>query len=239
LYFVGSQGLSLGSGSTARISAANGDGSKGAMFYFSNSGSVSIGSSSGGSSACTSVPWPYNSGTPNSCVVSYSINGSRSSAATGYVASPVLQCPSGSVTPSQVPATLSGNILLGPCGGTSGIGATGQYGSPDGNRGFLFFQNRSIAANAGSCTAGFGGNCAILGGGGSFIFSGFIYFHYGNGASCGSDTSCLTLSGGSGGNSFTIGNIVVDRISLTGSSGVTMILNPLATFSVLRPTLLQ
>jgi hypothetical protein len=78
-----------------------------------------------------------------------------------------------------------------------------------------------------------------LGGGGSFIFSGFIYFHNGNGSSCGSTTSCLTLSGGSGGNSFTIGNIVVDKISLTGSSGVTMILNPTATFSVLRPTLLQ
>jgi hypothetical protein len=78
-----------------------------------------------------------------------------------------------------------------------------------------------------------------LGGGGSFIFSGFIYLHKGNGASCGTDTSCLTLAGGSGGNSFTIGNIVVDKLSMVGSSGVTMILNPLATFSVLRPTLIQ
>lgn len=239
LYYVGSQGLSLGTGSTARMSTANGDGSKGVMFYFNTSGSVSIGSSSGNSSACTSVPYPYSSGSPNGCLVSYSINGSLSSAATGYVPSSVLQCPSGSAPPSQVPATLSGNILLGPCGATSGIGGPGQYGSPDGNRGFLFFQNRSTAANAGSCTAGFGGRCAILGGGGSFIFSGFIYFHNGNGGSCGSNTSCLTLAGGSGGNSFTIGNIVVDKISLTGSSGVTMILNPLATFSVLRPALLQ
>jgi hypothetical protein len=239
LYYIGSQGLSFGSGSTGRISTASGDGSNGAMFYFSTAGSVSVGSSSGGASACTSVPWPYNSGSPNGCVVAYQVNGSLSPAATGYVGSQPLRCPSGSATPSQVPATLAGNILLGPCGGTSGIGATGQYGSPDGNRGFLFFQNRSIAANAGSCTAGFGGNCAILGGGGSFIFSGFIYFHNGNGSSCGSTTSCLTLSGGSGGNSFTIGNIVVDKISLTGSSGVTMILNPTATFSVLRPTLLQ
>lgn len=239
LYYLDSQGFSLGSGSTARMSTANGDGSKGAMFYFSTSGSVSIGSSSGGSSACTSVPYPYNSGSPSNCVVAYSVNGSLSSAATGYVPSTVLQCPSGSPTPSQVPATLSGNILLGPCGGTSGIGGTNQYGSPDGNRGFLFFQNRSTAANAGSCTAGFGGRCAILGGGGNFIFSGFIYFHNGNGATCGTNTSCLTLSGGSGGNSFTIGNIVVDKISLTGSSAVTMILNPAATFSVLRSTLLH
>lgn len=241
LYYVGSQGLTLGSGSTARISTANGDGSKGVMFYFSNSGSVSIGSSSGGSSACTSVTQGPGaaSGTPNNCVVAYQRDGTLSPAATGYVPSVLLQCPSGSATPSQVPAIIPGNVLLGPCGGTSGIGATGQFGSPDGNRGFLFFQNRSTAANAGSCTAGFGGNCAILGGGGTFVFSGFIYFHNGNGATCGTDTSCLTLAGGSGGNSFTIGNIVVDKISLTGSSGVNMVLNPTATFAVLRPTLLQ
>ncbi len=239
LYYVGSEGLSFAGGSTARVSTATGDGSKGVMFYFSTSGSASITSSSGGASACTSVPYPYNSGSPNNCVVAYQIDGSLSPAATGYVGSMLLRCPSGSVTPSQVPATIPGNVLLGPCGGTSGIGATDQYGSPDGNRGFLFFQNRSNAASAGSCTAGFGGNCAILGGGGSFIFSGFIYFHNGNGGTCGINTSCLTLAGGSGGNSFTIGNIVVDRISLTGSSGINMVLNPTATFSVLRPTLLQ
>jgi hypothetical protein len=239
LYYVAANGLGFGSGSTARLSTATGDGSKGVMFYFSTAASVSIGSSSGSSGACTSVPYPYNSGSPANCVVSYQINGTLSPAATGYVGSTPLQCPSGSPNPTQVPDTLAGSILLGPCGATSGIGATGQYGSPDGNRGFLFFQNRSIAPNGGSCTGGFGGRCAILGGGGSFIFSGFIYLHNGNGGSCGTDTSCLTLSGGSGGNSFTIGDIVVDKLSLVGSSGVKMILNPTATFSVLRPTLLQ
>jgi putative Flp pilus-assembly TadE/G-like protein len=239
LYWVGSEGLNFGPGSTARISTATGDGSKGVMFYFSTSGSVSIGSSSGGVSACTSVPYPYTSTTPTNCVVAYQIDGSLSPAATGYVASRLLQCPNGSANPSLVPATIPGNVLLGPCGATSGIGATGQYGSPDGNRGFLFFQARSFAANGGTCTAGFGGTCAIMGGGGSFVFSGFVYLHNGNGTTCGTNTSCLTLAGGSGGNSFTIGNIVVDKISLTGGSAVKMILNPTATFSVLRPTLLQ
>jgi hypothetical protein len=239
LYYLAANGLSFGSGSTARISTATGDGSKGIMFYFSATDSLAIGSSSGSASACTSVGYPYNSGTPSGCIVAYKIDGTLSSAATGYVGSPQLRCPSGSTNPSQVPATLAGSILLGPCGNTSGIGASGQYGSPDSNRGFLFFQSRSLAANGGTCTGGGGGRCAILGGGGSFIFSGFIYLHKGNGATCGTDTSCLTLSGGSGGNSFTIGNIVVDEISMVGSSGVTMILNPSATFSVLRPTLLQ
>lgn len=241
LYYVAANGLSLGSGSTARISTVTGDGSNGVMFYFSTSGSVSIGSSSGGSTACTSVTQGPGaaSGSPNNCVVAYQVNGTLSPVATGAVASRALRCPNGSANPSQVPATIQGNVLLGPCGGTAGIGATGQYGSPDGNRGFLLFQNRSIAANGGTCTAGFGGNCATLGGGGTFVFSGFVYLHKGNGASCGSDTSCLTLAGGSGGNSFTIGNIVVDKISLTGGSAVNMVLNPAATFSVLRPTLLQ
>src|SRR5256885_7991629 len=53
-------------------------------------------------------------------------------------------------------------------------------------------------------------------------------------STCGTGTSCLSLAGGSGGNSFTIGNIVVDKITLTGNSGVNMVLNPSATFSVLR-----
>jgi len=241
LYWVGSEGLSFGSGSTARISTASGDGSKGVMFYFSTSGSVSITASSGGASPCTSVPYPYTSTTPTTCVVAYQIDGTLSPFATGYVPSVALRCPSGSANPSQVQAlaTIPGNVLLGPCGGTSGIGATGQYGSPDGNRGFLFFQSRSNAADGGSCTAGFSGRCAIMGGGGSFVFSGFVYLHNGNGTTCGTNTSCLTLAGGSGGNSFTIGNIVVDKISLTGSSAVKMVLNPTATFSTLRPTLLQ
>ncbi|OLD61717.1 MAG: hypothetical protein AUI53_04550 [Acidobacteria bacterium 13_1_40CM_2_60_7] len=241
LYYVAANGLSLGSGSTARISTVSGDGSKGVMFYFSASASVQIGASSGGASACTSVTQGPGaaSGTPNNCIVAYQIDGTLSPAATGYVPSVLLRCPNGSANPSQVPATIPGNVLLGPCGGTSGIGAIGQYGSPDGNRGFLFFQSRSNAANGGSCTAGFSGNCAIMGGGGSFVFSGFVYLHKGNGTTCGTDTSCLTLAGGSGGNSFTIGNIVVDKISLTGGSAVNMVLNPTATFSVLRPILLQ
>jgi hypothetical protein len=219
LYYLGdTNGLQLRAHAMVRPSTATGDGSFGTMFYFVTAGTISFGSNSGSESID-----PYK---PDGSTV----NG---------VTSRALRCPSGSPTPSQVPATIPGNVLLGPCGGTAGIGATGQYGSPDGNRGFLFFQNRSVAANGGTCTAGFGGNCATLGGGAGFIFSGFVYMHKGNGATCGTNTSCLTLAGGSGGNSFTIGNIIVDRISLTGGSGVNMVLNPSATFSVLRPILLQ
>jgi hypothetical protein len=217
LYYVAANGLNLGSGSTARLSTATGDGSNGVMFYFSTSASVGVTSNSGKSSACTSAS--SGSGTPNGCVVSFKIDGTRSPAATGAVASRALQCPSGSPNPPQVPATLDGNILLGPCSGT--------YASPDGNRGFLFFQNRATSASP------------SWGGGGQFLSSGFLYFHSGNGATCGTNTSCLSLQGGSGAQSYALGNIVVDQLSLGGNPEINMILNPSATFAVLRATLLE
>ena len=217
LYYVAANGFNLGSNSTARVSTATGDGSNGVMFYFSTSATVGVTSNSGKSSACTSAS--SGSGSPNGCVVSFKIDGTRSSVATGAVASRALQCPGGSANPPQVPATLDGNILLGPCSGT--------YASPDGNRGFLFFQNRATSA------------APSWGGGGQFLSSGFLYFHSGNGGTCGTNTSCLTLQGGSGAQSFALGNMVVDELSLGGNPEINMILNPAATFAVLRATLLE
>lgn len=218
LYYVDSNGLFFGDNSTVRVSTAAGDGSFGVMFYFSTSGTVGVTANSGKSAACTSAT---NTGgaTPNGCIVSYQISGALSSQANGYIPSQKLQCPKGSANPSQVPATLNGNILLGPCSGT--------YASPDGNRGFLFFQNRAKSATP------------SWGGGGQFLSSGFLYFHSGNGATCGTSTSCLTLQGGSGAASYTLGNIVVDELALGGNPQINMILNPAATFEVLEPTLIQ
>jgi Flp pilus assembly protein TadG len=217
IYYVGANGLNLGSGSTARMSTANGDGSNGVLFYFSTSDTVSVTSNSGNASSCATAS--SGSGSPNGCVVDYRSDGTRSPAATGFVASMGLQCAGGSANPPQVPSTLSGNILLGPCSGT--------YASPDGNRGFLFFQNRATAA------------APSWGGGGQFLSSGFMYFHSGVGSTCGSNTSCLTLQGGSGAQSYTLGNIVVDKLALGGNPQINMILSPNATFEVLKPTLLE
>jgi hypothetical protein len=66
-----------------------------------------------------------------------------------------------------------------------------------------------------------------------------MYFHSGGGGTCGTNTSCLTLQGGSGSQSFTLGNIVVDKLALGGNPQINMILNPSATFQILRPTLLE
>jgi hypothetical protein len=216
LYYIAANGLSLGDNTTVRMSTATGDGSRGVTFYFSTSASVAVGSNSGKSPACTSAS--SGSDSPSGCVVAYQNDGTLSPVATGAVASVKLQCPTGSPTPLAVPTTIAGNILLGPC--------TGTYKSPDGNRGFLFFQNRATAATP------------SWGGGGSFLSSGFMYFHKGNGA-CGTGASCLTLQGGSGSQGFTLGNIVTDEVALGGNPQINMILNPAATFSVLRPSLLM
>jgi Flp pilus assembly protein TadG len=217
VYYVAANGFSLGSNSTVRVSTATGDGTNGVMFYFSTSDTVGVTSNSGKSSPCTSAS--SGAGSPTGCVVSYKIDGTVSSQANGYVPSRQLQCPSGSTNPPQVPTTLDGNILLGPCSGT--------YASPDGNRGFLFFQNRSVSAQP------------SWGGGGQFLSSGFLYFHSASGTTCGTSTTCLTLQGGSGAQSYTLGNIVVDELALGGNPQINMILNPTATFQVLKPTLLQ
>jgi hypothetical protein len=215
-YLGGTNGLSIKQ-ATVRTSTAAGDGTKGVMFYFSSTGTVTVTANAGKSPACTSAQ--SGATAPNSCIVSYKIDGSNSSAATGSVTMRALQCPGGD--PNPVSGSLDGDILLGPCSGT--------YGSSDGkNRGFLFFQARSNSATPN------------WGGGGQFLLSGFMYFHSNsNGGTCGTNTTCLSMDGGSGSGSYTLGNLVADQVHITGNSGITMILNPKVTFQVLRPTLLE
>jgi hypothetical protein len=219
LYYVGSTGFGIKQ-ATVRTSTATGDGTNGLMFYFTGGGTVTVTANAGKSSACTAASPGL--ATPNGCVVSYKKDGSNSSAATGSVPMRVLKCPAATVNPpSDVPTAIDGDILLGPCSGT--------YGSSDSkNRGFLFFQ-----AHSNSATPSWGG-------GGQFLLSGFMYFHSNSaGASCGSNTTCLNMDGGSGSGSFTLGNLVADQVKMNGNSSITMILNPAVTFQVLRPTLLE
>jgi len=204
LYYVGSQGLQLNAKSTVRPANATGDGTKGTTFYFSTSTSFSVSANSGKTSACASA-------TDTGCIVSFQRDGT----ALYGVTSPALQCPGGAANPTQVPSSIDGNVLIGPC--------SGSLGSSDGkNRGFLFFQKRSTATTA------------SWGGGGQFLLSGFMYFHQ-----TGSYGSSLSLSGNSGAGAFALGNVVADEITLGGTSGIKMILNPAVTFQILRPQLLK
>ena len=52
-------------------------------------------------------------------------------------------------------------------------------------------------------------------------------------------TDALSLAGNSTADSFVVGNLVVDKLSVQGNSGVTMDINPTAVFYTLRATLLQ
>jgi hypothetical protein len=224
IFYVGANGLNLGSNSTVRMSTASGDGTSGTTFFFSTAATVVVASNAGNAAACTSVSSSL-VGTPNGCVVSYKVDGTGTTVGTFSVLSRPLQCPAAGspLPPASVPSSLNGNVLLGPCSGTMGDSA-GQ------NRGFLFFQSRTQSASP------------SWGGGGQFLLSGFMYFHSNStstGTTCGTSTSCLSLSGNSGAGAYTLGNIVADKVSLGGSSGIKMVLNPNVTFQILRPQLLR
>ncbi len=213
LYYIGSNGMSFKQNST-RVSAATGDGSGGVMFFFStSSGTFTFGALAGSDTPCGSVTAGATNWT-GSCVVKYAISGGPTTGSGWSVSNPPLSCPGGT-NPASVPATIRGNVLLGPC--------TGTYGDTGGkNRGFLFWQGRTTTASP------------SMGANGSFVFSGFIYIH--NASTYGDR---LTLGGGDAGASFTLGSVVADQISLSGNSTLDMILNPNFVTQQLRPSLLE
>ena len=201
-YVVG--GMSLDANSTVRVSTANGDGSGGVVIYFKGTGTISVNANSGKKGTTTA----------------YYVNGSTNNG----VASRALQCPGGAAIPSQVPATVNGNILLGPC--------TGPYADPSGqNRGFVFFQDRSAAAQP------------AWGGGGQFLLAGFMYFHQcradGTGSNCsapggGGYGTTFGMQGNACSGSYAVGSLITDTISLGGTPCINMILSPSQSFAQLK-----
>jgi len=148
--------------------------------------------------------------------------------------STLAHCPGdGGTFPSQlnIPAVVTGNVLVGPCttNGTYEIPSTnvGKY------RGMLFFQDRSAAAQA------------QLHGGGGLLLAGAQYFHDCPNSMTGNCNmpptdyeSSLGLWGGTGTGTSLYGQIVVDKLSLQGNSGISMDLLPVP-FSGLTVNLLQ
>ena len=189
----------------------------GTMFYFH--GNVSVDANSG--SKCSAAN-PFNTTTGTGPY----LNG--------------IKCTATSSKPGNIPATLTGNVLLAPCTGPYGDVVVAATGSPDPTlgvqRGMLLFQDRSsIAANP------------SWGGGGTFLLAGTMYFHScnstGTGIGCGSPptyfSDVFTLQGGSGASTYLLGDIIVDNLSLGGNSGITMDLNPSVSYSILKATLLR
>ena len=200
--------------SCLRPSTQLGDGTGGTLFYF-NTGTLNINANSGGS-----CPGP----------VSTTVGSGTGQMQFG------VKCTSASQIPSNLPANLTGNLLMAPC--------TGPYGDPlltadpiGEQHGILFFGNRSTAAVNPS-----------WGGGGTAAALGSMYFHYCNspdgaglGTNCPSTafTDNITLQGGSGSTSYVVGDIVTDELGLGGNPTIVMDLNPNALYYVYAATLLQ
>jgi hypothetical protein len=206
-YVQAAADLSLAANSIVRPSTALGDGSGGTMFYISG-GSVSIGANSGDAK-------------PNDNVDPFS---------TSSVA-----CPGGLAPNPPLPATVQGNVLIGPCttNGTYNVPPTpqGQY------RGLLFFQART---NTGS------GAVATLNGGGGLALVGTMYFHNCPNSVTGPCSAppldyqaVLSLQGNTGTNTRILGDIIADQLQLGGTSNIDMELNPYGTFQFLKVALLQ
>ena len=117
-----------------------------------------------------------------------------------------LNC-SGTTTPSGFPTSLSGNVLTSQCS------ASGTYvGSPSsdsysasGLRGLLFFTDPSNTYNN-----------TLMDAGSYLNFSGALYFHNT------SYTDSVTLNGAGGSTTFSIGNIVVDQLTLNAAGTIHM-----------------
>jgi hypothetical protein len=199
VYYLDGNGLRLLSNSIVRITCcggdADGDGSGGVMFYFSGSGSLYV---------------DANSGRPGLVDIYYRDGGTHNG-----VQSRALRCPGGIPNEPEIPATIDGNVLLGPCSGT--------YGDPSGQyRGFLYFQDRSAPA------------APSWQGGGSTLAAGFMYFHQcradGTGAKCSAPGpyaygTTFNMGGNPGSGSYAVGSLVTDKIASSGNPGILMILN--------------
>jgi Flp pilus assembly protein TadG len=150
-------------------------------------------------------------------VMFYFLNGgpviSGGSGASSAVINPVpsyyLNC-SGATTPTGMPTTLSGNVLIAQCS-TSGtyVGApnTDTY-SATGSRGLLVFSDHSNVYNN-----------TLLGAGATLNFGGTLYFHnsgYGD---------LVQLSGAGSSTNYAVGSIVADQLTLSGAGTISMNLN--------------
>ena len=132
-------------------------------------------------------------------------SGAASSSITS-VPSYYLNC-SSLLTPTGVPASITGNVLLAQCGAAGtyiGPPSSDTY-STTGIRGLLFFAAHSDTYNA-----------TLIGAGASLNFSGALYFHNSSYA------DLVELDGAGGSTTYAIGKIVADSLTLSGSGTIDM-----------------
>lgn len=217
------------SNSCIRPSNQVGDGSGGTIFYFADTNSINVGSNGG------------------DCLGLGAAGFNTTAGALGLG----VKCTALSQIPGNIPATLTGSVLLAPCQAPSAGSAfcapncSLNFGDPLGTgdpigeqRGILFFQNRAVNAT----------NNPSWSGGGSMLLAGTMYFH--QCVTSGSDTGLgcsapsayhdqLGLGGNAGSSTYVLGDIIVDQLSVGGSGTIVMDLNPSASFTTLKAALVQ
>jgi hypothetical protein len=202
-----------------------GSNTQGAVFYFHGTSTLTIHSSSGTASSgtfnCATTPVPISA----------------------------LQCTTGSTNTllSSLPvAGLTGNVLLGPCEAPA-TDPLHPYGDPLGSldpageqRGIVFFHDRDSQPTS-QLKWHVSGSSGLIGS---------VYFHYcdstsstgtGSGLNCNSSAFSDVFSPG-GANSYIVGALVVDQLQLgqpSGTSRITVSLNPYAQYYTLKASLLQ
>lgn len=201
--------FAVDSGGVVRPSTATGDGSGGTMFYLSGTG--------GSTGTYGSVFFGSNAGkSANNSVDAFQSSG--------------VTCPGGPAPDPPLPATLAGDVLLGPCSGSF----TDSSGK---NRGMVFFQDRA--------NQDLNGQPSMQGGGGLLI-GGNLYFHNcpeSLTAPCAAPptdyNAFLNLQGSPGSSTYIYGNITTDELAEGGNSTVYMELNPNARYNIVKVALLQ
>ena len=213
----------LGANGCMRPSSNTGDGSGGVTFYFADSNSIYAGGAGGG---CAATVAAFNTAT--------GALGIGVQCTAGSAGPPVIPA---TQVPPNLPATLSGSVLLAPCNtpnAGSGFCAPNcalNYGDPLGladvygeQRGVLFFQSHSATSAA-----------PTWNGNGGVLLAGTMYFH----DTGGSYTELLSLGGTSGSSTYVLGDIIVDQLHVGGNGQIVMDLNPSAANTTLKAALVQ
>jgi putative Flp pilus-assembly TadE/G-like protein len=194
-------GLIVDSNGIVRPSTAVGDGTGGTMFYFSGTGAGTYGSAFFGANA-----------------------GSR---AVDAFSGSLVTCPGGTAPSPPLPASLQGDVLLGPCAGPYGLTRF---------RGMLFWDDRA--------NADLNGQPSMQGGGG-LLLAGNLYFHNCPEAPnvCAQPptdyNAFFNLQGTPGSSTYIFGDITTDELIEGGNGTISMQLNPNQILSMLKVALLQ